>query len=195
MLDLLAKKIEQADVYYKKLISNPKRQYEESRIDLMVRGVTSAQLFLWFGQRMKDLTTPERKQGLFLNPIVPAHLEHYALPPYSAGIVKTIGARIAGVRIQADVEIPEFVLEYGDPTYKQLPAVENLGDGSVLFYILQELKDSEDGCLFKLRLLSPAAVPQTLFDEHAEHSAVESRSFITAAFESDEKSSDGMREG
>lgn len=194
MLDLLAKQIEESDAYYKTLISKSNGQYKESRIDLKVAGITAAHFLAWFGQWMKDLRTPERSQPLFLDTMVPAHPEHYALPPYSAGIVETIGGHVARVRIEAGVKMPDFVLEYGDPSFKQLPAVGTLDDGSVLFYILQELRDSEDGCDFRLRLLFPAAAPQTLFDEHAEHLAVEFRSFVTAAFESHQSGPGGHRE-
>ena len=58
-----------------------------------------------------------------------------------------------------------------------------MDDGSVLFYILQELRDCDEGSEFRLRLLFPAAAPQVFFDEHAEHLAVEFRSFVNSAFE------------
>jgi len=47
MLDLLQKQIEDADAYYKKLITESNGQYKESRIDLKTRGLTSKQFFEW----------------------------------------------------------------------------------------------------------------------------------------------------
>jgi len=188
MLDLLAKQIEEADAYFKTIIAKSNGEYKESRIDLSVKGVTAAQFLGWFGQWMKDLSIPEQRQNLFLNTMVPAHPEHYALPPYP-GIVETIGGHVARIHIRVDLKIPEFVTAYADPSYKQMPATGCLEDGSVLFYILQEVRDSEDGCEFRLRLLFPVAAPQIFFDEHAEHLAIEYRSFVTAAFESCQTSS------
>ena len=109
--------------------------------------------------------------------------EYYALPPYSSGIVETIGEHIARVQIKPTFDPPDLVKAYGDDSYKPLSAVGTLDDGSTLFYILQELRDCEEGSEFRLRLLFPAAAPQVFFDEHAEHLAVEFRSFITQAFE------------
>ena len=186
MLDLIAKQIEEADTYFRTIIAESNGEFKESRIDLKVKGVTSAQFLGWFGRWMKDLSTPEQRQTLFLDTMVPAHPEHYALPPYP-GIIETIGGHIARVHIRVDLEIPGFVMAYADSSYKQLPATGCLDDGSVFFYILQELRDSGDGCDFKLRLLFPAAAPQIFFDEHAEHLAVEYRSFVAAAFESHQK--------
>ena len=97
--------------------------------------------------------------------------------------METIGEHIARVQIKPIFDPPAFVRAYGDHSYQPLSAIGTLEDGSVLFYILQELRDSEDGSEFRLRLLFPAAAPQVFFDEHAEHLAVEFRSFVTSAFE------------
>lgn len=42
---------------------------------------------------------------------------------------------------------------------------------------------------FRLRCLFPAAAPQVLFDEYAEHFAVEFRGSITSAFEWNQRQS------
>lgn len=182
MLNLIAKQIEEADEYYKSVIAESQGQYKESRIDLKVKGLTVGQFMTWQREWVEDLKTHEGKRGFYLNTMVPAHPEHYALPDYPIGIIETIGEHIARVRLHNDSTFPDFILEYADPSYSNVKFVGSLDDGSVLFYVLQEFKDAEDGAHFILRLLFPAAAPQVLFDEHTEHLAVEFRSFITAAF-------------
>ncbi|KAM0711412.1 hypothetical protein Q7P35_002152 [Cladosporium inversicolor] len=180
---LLAPAIEEADVYYKDIITRSNGEYKESRIDLKAHGLKVADFMDWWKNWMADLQTPGMKQKTFLETMVPAHPEHYALPPYPSGVVETIGEHIARVQIKPIFDPPAFVRAYGDPSYLPLSAIGTLDDGSILFYILQELRDCDEGSEFRLRLLFPAAAPQVFFDEHAEHLAVEFRSFVTSAFE------------
>ncbi|KAG2194444.1 hypothetical protein INT46_011340 [Mucor plumbeus] len=189
MLDLIQNQIEEANTYYKDIIAKSNGQYRESRIDLKAKGITLAQFMEWWKVWMANMENPEIKQQVFLDTMSSAHPEHYALPSNSGGIVETIGEHIARVHIKPCMNPPDFVREYGDPTYLHLPAIGTLDDGSILFYILQELRDSEEGCDFRLRLLFPASAPQVFFDEHAEHLAVEFRSFINTAFEWNQKQS------
>jgi hypothetical protein len=183
MLELLKPAIEEADVYYKDIINRSNGKYKESRIDLKAKGLTVSHFMDWWKDWMSDLQTSETKQKTFLETMVPAHPEHYALPPYPSGVVETIGEHIARVQIKPIFDPPAFVRAFGDPSYKSLSAIGTLDDGSILFYILQELRDCDEGIEFRLRLLFPAAAPQIFFDEHAEHLAVEFRSFVTSAFE------------
>lgn len=183
MLDLLKPAIEKADIYYKDIINKSNGNYKESRIDLKARGLKVADFMDWWKEWMADLQNSEIKQKTFLETMVPAHPEHYALPPYPSGVVETIGEHIARVQIKPTFDPPAFVRAYGDPSYQPLSAIGALDDGSILFYILQELRDRDEGSDFRLRLLFPAAAPQVFTDEHAEHLAVEFRSFVTSAFE------------
>ncbi|KAM0714088.1 hypothetical protein Q7P37_011052 [Cladosporium fusiforme] len=183
MLDLLNPQIEEADAYYKGIIEKSEGQYKESRIDLKANGITVASFLDWWKEWMGELQDTEIKQQTFLDTMVPAHPEHYALPPYPSGIIETIGEHIARVQIKPVFDLPDSIRAYGDASYKPLSAIGTLDDGSILFYILQELRDCEGGCEFRLRLLFPAAAPEVFFEEHAEHLAVEFRSFITSAFE------------
>ena len=187
MLDLLAKQMEEGDNYFKGLIAKSKGQFKESRVDIKAKGITSSQFLEWF-KEVDAKETSERKRRFYLDIMAPAHPEHYALGPYPIGIVETIGQHICRVRIDNAAEVPDFVREYGDPTYdKKLPVTCYLNDGTLFFYGFQELRDSEDGCEFRFRILFPAASPQLLFDEHTEHLAIEFRSWIAAAFESPQK--------
>ena len=187
MLNLLAKQMEEGDTYFKGLIAKSNGQFKESRVDFKAKGITSSQFIEWF-KVVGAKETPEGKRRFYLKTMAPAHPEHYALGPYPIGIVETIGQHICRVRIDNVVEVPDFVREYGDPTYdKKLPVTCYLDDGTLFFYGFQELRDSEDGCDFRFRILFPAASPQILFDEHTEHLAIEFRSWIAAAFESHHK--------
>jgi hypothetical protein len=183
MLSLLDPLIEEADTYYKTIIAQSHGEYKESRIDLKAHGLKVSHFMDWWEEWMADLQNPETQQKTFLETMVPAHPEHYALPPYPSGVVETIGEHIARVQIKPIFDSPAFVSAYGDPAYQPLSAIGTLDDGSILFYILQELRDCDEGSEFRLRLLFPAAAPQVFFDEHAEHLAVEFRSFVTSAFE------------
>lgn len=183
MLSLLNPLIEEADIYYKNIIAQSHGEYKESRIDLKAHGLKVSHFMDWWKDWMADLQNAEIKQKTFLETMVPAHPEHYALPPYPSGVVETIGEHIARVQIKPIFDPPGFVSAYGDASFQPLSAIGTLDDGSILFYILQELRDCDEGSEFRLRLLFPAAAPQVFFDEHAEHLAVEFRSFVTSAFE------------
>lgn len=108
---------------------------------------------------MADLQNSEIKQKTFLATTVPAHPEHYALPPYPSGVVETIGEHIARVQIEPIFDPPAFVRAYGDPSCQPLSAIGTLDNGNILFYILQELRDCDEGSELRLRLLFPAAAP------------------------------------
>ena len=184
MLDLLAKQIEEGDTYFKGLIAKSNGQFMESRVDFRAKGITSSQFLEWF-KTIDAKETPDGIRRFYLDVMAPAHPEHYALGPYPIGIVETIGQHICRVRIDNVVEVPDFVREYADSTYdKKLPVTCYLDDGTVFFYGLQEIRDTENGCDFRIRIIFPAASPQILFDEHTEHLAIEFRSWIAAVFES-----------
>lgn len=119
-----------------------------------------------------------------LQKLLPAHPEHYTLPNYSDGIVEVIGGRMARLRIVTTDQVPEWVIGYGDPTYPQKKSsIGQLDDCTILFYILHEFRDSVDGCDIILRLLFPDSAPELLFQEHAQHLAIEFRSFLRSAYE------------
>ena len=69
---------------------------------------------------MADLQNPAIKQKTFLETMVPAHPEHYALPPYPSGVVETIGEHIARVQIKPIFDPPGFVSAYGDASFQPL---------------------------------------------------------------------------
>ena len=190
ILDLLKDQMDEADVYFKEFIEKSDGKFKESSVVIQAKDITAAQFMAWWKDCMGDLAKPEAKQKAFLDSIVPAHPEHYTVAPYDAGVVETIGEHVARVRIQLCFDLPDFVLAYADPSSDQrIPGIGTLDDGSVFFYIYHELRDSEEGCHFRLRLLFPEAAPQVFFDEHAEHLAVEFRSFIATAIAWNQKQS------
>lgn len=184
MVDLVRPQVEAADAFYRSVIATSNGEYQESRIDASVQGLAVSDFLQWHTDWLKQLNTPQDKEAFYLQVMMPAHPEHYYLPEYPVGITETIGGHIARVRLHNDTALPESVLAYADPSYKPVHFVGSLASGETLFYVLQEFKDVEDGAHFILRLLFPASAPQIFFDEHAEHLAIEFRSFMTAAFES-----------
>ncbi|KAL9539041.1 hypothetical protein MBANPS3_010504 [Mucor bainieri] len=187
MLDLLKNQMDEADVYFKSIIDKSNGEFKESRIDLKAKGITAAQFTTWWNIWLSEMLDqpPEIKRQVFIDTMVPSHPEHYAYLIDQEGIVETIGGHLARVSLHPCANPPEFVKAFGDPSFQNLPAK----DGSTFAYIFQELRDSDEGCDFRLRVLFPAAAPQLLFDEHAEHLAVEFRGFITTAFEWNQKQS------
>ena len=184
MLDLLEQQIEQGDTFFKDIIARSNGEFMESRVDFKATGLKSSQFLDWFRQ-IDTNKTPEGIRRLYQDTMAPAHPEHYSLGPYPVGIVETIGQHICRVRCDPTAEVPHFVREYGDPTFEtKLPVTCYLDDGTIFFYGFQEIRDTEEGCDFRIRIIFPASSPQILFDEHTEHLAIEFRSFITAASES-----------
>ncbi|RTE81114.1 hypothetical protein BHE90_004397 [Fusarium euwallaceae] len=184
MLDLLKTQIEEADAFYKQLVLDSNGEYKESRIDLKAKNFKSSDFMDWQKQLAEVMKSEEVKRDFFLKSVATAHPEHYAMPPYPVGIIETIGQLVARVQVRPDLPVPDFVKAYGDPSYVSIPVTGLLDDGTVLFYVLDEFRDAEDGsgCDIILRLLFPAAAPQVLFDEHAQHLAIEFRAFITEAY-------------
>ncbi|KAK4888333.1 hypothetical protein LTR49_028855 [Elasticomyces elasticus] len=181
MLELLADQIAEGDAYFKGLLTESKGQFKESRIDFKAKGMKSAQFLAWF-EKIGGRQTTEGRREFFLETMAPAHPEHYSLGPYPMGVIETIGQHICRVRVDARVEVPDFVRAYGDDSYPtKMPVTGFLDDGTLFFYGLQELRDSEDGCDYRFRIIFPAAAPQVLFDEHTEHLAIEFGHWITTA--------------
>lgn len=188
MLDLLAEQIKEGDRYFKSLVEASNGQFKEARVDLKAKGLTTSQFTEYLFGNMGAAQTTEARRSLYLDIMAPAHPEHYCIGPYQMGIVETIGGHICRVRVDAEAELPDFVWQYGDPSYEtKLPVTGYLDDGTAFFYGLQELHDTAEGCDFRFRILFPAASPQLLIDEHTEHLAIEFRHWIGAAFDKSQK--------
>lgn len=185
MLKLLDTQIEAGDHYFKQLIQESHGQFKESRVDFHAKGLTSTQFLAWFGALAAHDGTTHGRRSLYLDLMAPAHPEHYALGPYFIGNVETIGRHMCRIQMDIQEEVPDFVKAYGDPAYPiKLANTGLLDDGTAILYGFQELRDVDDGCDFRTRILFPAASPQILFDEHTEHLAIEFGHWIVAASES-----------
>ncbi|KAI1084723.1 hypothetical protein F5B20DRAFT_522981 [Whalleya microplaca] len=187
MYDLIRQQVEEGDAYYKDIIAKSNGQWRECRTDMHVKGITATQVQENRKRHIVSMTGESQslddKNAAGLGMILPAHPEHYLVPLYDEGIVEVIGEHMARVRIKAFTEVPSFVMEYSDPAYPfKKPTIGELEDGTALFYILHEFRDTEDGCDLTLRLLFPTAAPEVWFEEHAQHLAIEFRSFLTTAY-------------
>ena len=90
--------------------------------------------------------------------------------------IEVIGEHMMSLRMVVTDDVPDFVLAYADPAYPfKKPMVVKLQDGTTAYYILQKFRDVEDGCKLRLRVVFPAAAPEIMFSEHAEHMAIEFR--------------------
>ncbi|RSL59445.1 hypothetical protein CEP53_005798 [Fusarium sp. AF-6] len=161
MHDLLKTQLEEADAFYKQLILDFNGEYKESRIYLKAKNFKSSYFMDWQKQIAEVMKSEEVKRDFFLKSVATAHPEHYAMPAYPAGIIETIGEHVARVQVRPDLSVPDFVKAYGDPSYVSIPVTGLMDDDTVLFYVLHEFRDAEDGsgCDIILRLLFPAAAP------------------------------------
>lgn len=184
MMALIQPQITEADAYYKKIIAASQGQYREAATHLKASDIKLQQIMHVRQKMNDDMTTDEGREKFFLDVLAKAHPEHYALPPYEDGVVEVIGEHMARLNVDKDSDVPDFVLQYADPSFPaKKAATGRLDDGSVLCYILHQFKDTEEGCELIVRLLFPACAPEVFFREHAEHLAIEFRAGLREAWE------------
>ncbi|PCH02142.1 Hypothetical protein PENO1_039210 [Penicillium occitanis (nom. inval.)] len=116
MQTLLKTQIDEADAYFKDLIKSSNGEFEESHIDLKAGGITMRQFMDWHKEWNAQLKFTGDTVGFYRDIMVPAHPEHYALPPYP-------------------LVTPEFVQKYGIPWWEKVQMRRTLDDGSTSFYI------------------------------------------------------------
>ena len=180
MLDQLSAQCEEGDRYFKSVLAVSEGRWEECVTDLHVSGMKVAEV-MSFRKQLLRLSRDEMATRFLLH----IHPEHYAIPPYeSEGIIEVIGEHMARLRIEPTENVPAFVMEFGNDTFpmKKL-TIAKLDDGTEVFYILHEFRDTDEGCLLRLRLIFPTSAPQVFFDEHAEHLAIEFRSGVRLAYD------------
>jgi hypothetical protein len=178
MMDLLADEIRQTDQFHKTLIAQSDGKWRESRTDLRVPGFRAQQLV--------DSMARGFAEGFDVQETLASHPEHYVLPPqYSFGMVETIGGLPTRFKVRpvptAD-ELPAAVAAYADPAYP----ISSLGtlyldDDTPFAYAVHQYRDTDDGCELALRIIYPAAAPDSMIQEHAEHLAIEFRAFVRQA--------------
>lgn len=183
MLDLIHPQIEEADRYFQSVIDASDGRYRECRIDLQVKGLHVMEI-MGFRQRfMSKAETAEGKKDLWLTAMAPAHPEHYAFVPEAQdSVIEVIGEHMARIYLDTKSPVPQWVLDYGDPSYPmKKPTIGTLKNGSVLCYILHEFRDTREGADLRLRILFPEKAEEVWFREHAEHLAVEFRTGVALA--------------
>jgi hypothetical protein len=178
MLNILSAQMDAGDAYFKSIIAASNGAYRECRTDLHIKGINAGQV------QQARLQWLAQGSDFLHQKIMNVHPEHYVkLPIEGESIVEVIGEHMARMRVIPTREVPEFVMEYGDPEYPfKKPTVLKLEDETVLSYILHEFRNTEEGCDVILRLLFPSAATEVWFKEHAEHLAIEFRAGIEMAY-------------
>ena len=180
MLDLIRAQCEEGDRYFKYILAVSEGEWEECVTDLHVSGMKVTEV-MSLRARLLGLSRDEMATEFLLH----IHPEHYMVPPYeSEGIIEVIGEHMARLRIEPTENVPAFVMRFGNAAFPmKKPTIAKLDDGTEVFYILHEFRDTDEGRLLRLRLIFPAAAPPVFFDEHAEHLAIEFRSGVRLAYD------------
>lgn len=178
MMDLLAGQIEEGDRFHQDIVAASGGGYRESRTEFAVRGLSGTELAEWF--RGQAATGRFQDKALLLN----AHPEHYVEPPeYPGGMVETIGGRLTRFRVAVAKELPAAVAAYLDAAYpvSLMNAELTLDDGTPFAYCLHQARDTDTGADVVVRVVYPAAAPDSMIEGHCEHLAIEFRSWIRNA--------------
>ncbi|GAB7352926.1 hypothetical protein MBLNU459_g3508t1 [Dothideomycetes sp. NU459] len=173
MLDLVKVQCGQGDVWFKSLLAASNGRWCECRTNMHVVGVGVRDIM---DARNRLSAMDERDRTL--RTLLPAHPEHYAksVGEGQEGVIEVIGEHMMSLRMVVTDDVPDFVRAYADPAYPfKKPTVVKLQDGTTAYYILHEFREVEDGCSLRLRVVFPAAAPEIMFSEHAEHMAIEFR--------------------
>ncbi len=178
MMDLLAGQIEDGDRYHREMVAASDGGYRESRAEFAVRGLSGTELAQWF--QGQAATGRFQDKALLLN----AHPEHYVEPPqYPGGMVETIGGHLTRFRVAVAKELPAAVAAYLDAAYpvSLMNAELSLDDGTPFAYCLHQARDTDTGADVVVRVIYPAAAPDSMIEGHCEHLAIEFRSWIRNA--------------
>jgi hypothetical protein len=178
MMDLLADQMRESDHFHKALIAQSDGKYRESRTDLRVPGFRAQQLI--------DSMERQFAKGFNVQATLASHPEHYVLPPqYKAGMVETIGGlptRFKVLPLSTVADLPAPIAAYVDPSYPiAMLGVLSLDDDMPFAYAVHQLRDTDEACELALRIIYPAAAPDSMIQEHCEHLAIEFRDFIRQA--------------
>lgn len=179
MLGLVGEQCKQGDVYFKSLVDRSAGRWRESTADLHITGL-----------KVEDISSTRKKwledEPAYQRRMLNIHPEHYAIPHLDGqeGVVEVIGEHMTRMRIIVTDDVPAFVMGFGDSMFDvKKPTICKLHDGTSVFYILHEFRDTETGCHLRLRLIFPAEAPEVFFKEHAEHSAIEFRAGIWMVYD------------
>lgn len=179
MLELVDDQCKQGDAYFKALVDKSSGRWRECTADLHITGL-----------KVNDISSTRKKwledEPAYQRRMLNIHPEHYAVPHLDGeeGVVEVIVEHMARMRIVVTDDVPSFVMEFGDSIFEvKKPTICELHDGTPVFYVLHEFRDTEAGCHLRLRLNFPAEAPEELFKEHAEHLAIEFRAGIWMVYD------------
>jgi hypothetical protein len=183
MMDLLADEIRESDQFHNSLIAQSNGEYREARTDMRVPGFRAQQLV--------DSMVRGFAKGFDVQETLASHPEHYVLPPqYTQGMVETIGGlptRFKVVSLPPTADLPAPIAAYVDPSYPiAMTGVLYLDDDTPFAYAIHQLRDTDGACELALRIIYPAAAPESMIQEHSEHLAIEFRAFIRQAITASE---------
>lgn len=173
MLNLTSAQCDARDRYFKDILEESNGGWRECRTDMHISDVKLEEVMA--GRKWLMAKTREERA---LTALLPAHPEHYAVPFYEGeeSIVETVGDHMARLRLNTVEEVPTFVHAFGDNEFDaRKPTACKLQDGTPIFYVLHESRNTAAGCHLRLRFIFPEKVPQAMIDQHAEHLAIEFR--------------------
>lgn len=176
MVELLREQIEHADALHREYLAASAGQWTEGQVILTVKGLAVETFITFLRASLGAIDgTPEQVRQTADAMLFPSHPEHYGMPPYR-GVIETMGGIPTRTRVGFIDNPPEFVAGLIDESYPiRLTGAGELEDGTPHTYVLQQLKDTEDGMEANLRIWYPAACPPHYVAEHVEHYAVEFR--------------------
>ncbi|GAM41003.1 hypothetical protein TCE0_041r13787 [Talaromyces pinophilus] len=156
MQTLLKTQIDEADAHFKDLIQSSNGEFEESHIDLKAGGITMRQFMDWHKEWNAQLKFTGDTVGFYREKMVPAHPEHYALPPYPLAIIEH-GRTYCSFTTPTSSH-PGVCAKVWHSLVGKGPDEENFGRRQHVFLY----RNVEDGPELRLRLLF-SAVPLNLF--------------------------------
>ncbi|KAJ5981463.1 hypothetical protein N7522_013884 [Penicillium canescens] len=187
MLELLQYQIEEGTSYFESLIAESNDEYTESRIQLTVYGLSAREFRSMSGHWYES----QPLDWMALRYVFPTHPGNYSVMRETdedseyghLGRVQMIGRHIAKIWFADPTSsldaIPEWLAELRDFEYKMVEySTVKLDSGSVFFYLMNEFKETKDGCEIRLRAFSPSAAPASLIGQHTQHRAIEFRNLL-----------------
>ena len=186
MLELLKEQIEESDRAAKKILDASKGEFRECRVDVTVKGVILAEYMKGMAAHAatRDQSVNETSGRAELTSYetfwYAAHPEHYTKLPGIGG-VETIGGRPMRMTGSMTKDLPGFIARTIDSAYRNQGAAQlTLLDGTVWAWAFHQFKDTGDGMQIILRVWWPTAAPESYFEDHTRHFAVEFRNFIVS---------------
>ncbi len=176
MLELVRGQVERGDALHREYLAASDGKWTEGQVVLTATGLNVEKFFTFLRSALGAIDgTNEDKRQAAVGMLFPSHPEHYGMPAYR-GVIETMGGIPTRTKVGFIDNPPGFVADLVDESYPvRLTGAGRLEDGTPHSYVLQQLKNTDDGMEANLRIWYPAACPPAYVDEHVEHYAVEFR--------------------